>query len=640
MTAKFAKAIPLYLIIAAELTSAADIVFALFIRTLRSHEAVFIFAAVFALLLILHPTRKKALAVTAAAIALLCLAVYGAGFLIWKDFTGSAAYEAPDHGKAELFADKNVMLIAPHEDDDLCILGGAIEEFENYGSRVSVVFVTNGDIHGPESALSRMREAMAAQNRLGVENEDIYFLGYGDSWKEKHIYAANNGETVMSAGGMTETYGTEIHDAYRAGRAYTKGNLVEDIESIILEISPDMIFVCDNDYHDDHVGTSLAFETAMGRLLHENADYKPLVFKGFSYYQGYYGAPDFYDNINLMSAVRFDTLETVRPEYDWEARFRLPVDAGGISHAIKQCTMYKALSEHVTQSAFLQAQNIINSDKVFWQRRTDSLCTTAEINVSSGEAELLTDFKYGDAVEGRMQCMNLGVWSPDDADKTLTVSFEQGADIYSIVLYDAKALDANILDAEIRFDNGRIIHTGALNADGSGNTFEVEEKNIREFTVKLLETEGEGAGLTEIEAFETPIQEVPQLIKIIDADENFVYDYCIDESGTQVFGLYSTNGCSLDECTLEYSGSGTAEIKDGELVVSCPKNGSECTVTLTAPDGINSDTVRFVNRGRLFYLGQAIDEIIYYRRASVINSVSFRAVDYFYIRSHGKSMYI
>ena len=57
-----------------------------------------------------------------------------AGLLCWKDVSRDAGYIAVDNGKAELYAGQKVMLLVPHQDDDINVLGGVIEEYTKYGS--------------------------------------------------------------------------------------------------------------------------------------------------------------------------------------------------------------------------------------------------------------------------------------------------------------------------------------------------------------------------------------------------------------------------------------------------------------------------------------------------------------------------
>lgn len=83
--------------------------------------------------------------------------------------------------ESEFFRDKNVMIIVPHEDDDINLAGGIIEKYIKEGSEVRVVFTTNGDY----SRLGELRleEAINVLAQMGLHEENIFFLGYGDQWR-------------------------------------------------------------------------------------------------------------------------------------------------------------------------------------------------------------------------------------------------------------------------------------------------------------------------------------------------------------------------------------------------------------------------------------------------------------------------
>ena len=135
----------------------------------------------------------------------------------------------------------------PSQDDEMNMLAGTVGEYARSGSEVYLVYSTNGD--ALVSADSRWTEVRNVMEPQGVPAENIIFLGYGDSWRSKHIYDAEDNELMTSAAGFTETYSTETFEPYREGRAYTKKNFLEDLKAVILEIRADIIFCVDYDEH-------------------------------------------------------------------------------------------------------------------------------------------------------------------------------------------------------------------------------------------------------------------------------------------------------------------------------------------------------------------------------------------------------
>ena len=141
------------------------------------------------------------------------------------------SYDFPDVPRDAVYANHDVLVIVPHEDDEVCLLGGVFEAYVRAGSTVRVVFVTNGDSFGGDSGQVRIREAIAALSIVGIPEENVIFLGYGDQWRPKrsHIYHADSDEQMTSHGGFQATYSTPSHPAYHNGTPYTRSNLKADL---------------------------------------------------------------------------------------------------------------------------------------------------------------------------------------------------------------------------------------------------------------------------------------------------------------------------------------------------------------------------------------------------------------------------
>lgn len=105
----------------------------------------------------------------------------------------------------DFYKNKNVMVIVPHQDDEINVAGATIKNYINGGSDVIVVFTTNGDYYGLGKV--RIDEAINAMEKLGVKSENVVFLGYGDKWDTEynHIYHAPDNEIVKSYIGNIET---------------------------------------------------------------------------------------------------------------------------------------------------------------------------------------------------------------------------------------------------------------------------------------------------------------------------------------------------------------------------------------------------------------------------------------------------
>lgn len=451
------------------------------------------------------------------------------------------------------FKNKKVMVIVPHEDDDLLISGQVLPSMYKNGADVRVVFATNGDKR--VSAYTRQSEACNALEKLGIPREKVIFLGYPDGtqlYVGKKAFSFSSGWDHTYAGKGFKDY---HFDRFGTHAKYTAENMVDDIESVVLEYRPDYILAIDFDTHTDHRGVSISFEKAMERILKKESGYTPKVLKCFGYSLAWKSKPDFYA-LNIKSTVMQDreknndpSYETDVPQYRWNNRVRLPIDKKSLSHSILRCSEYKALSEHLSQYAYCYSERIINGDSVYWNRRTDSLTYNADISVSSGDASLLNDFRLigvGNRTVGpNVKLENcVSRFDKNDAQKTVTVKFDSPKTVSCVSLYDNFGLNSNILGGVITFSDGSKVEVPALNADGSETRVVFEPKhNITSFTFKVTEYEGV-AGLDEIEAFENADYDMGfSLIKLKNADtDDYIYNYLItpDEKSLNL-GVYLSN---------------------------------------------------------------------------------------------------
>ena len=165
-----------------------------------------------------------------------------------------------------------------------------------------------------------------------------------------------------------------------------------------------------------------------------------------------------------------------------------------------------------------------------------------------------------------------------------------------IYLYDNPSRTDNIINAEIIFDSGKTIETGPLNSDGSATSVETNADNVSSFVVKITDWDGDAPGLTELEAFETGIENPLRFIKLTDECENFIYDYIIESGDKTKLSLYSYNAPELSTENYRVDCDNKkclAAIESEMIVVACPK-GESCMITVTSKDGF-SDSTRVSN---------------------------------------------
>ena len=499
-------------------------------------------------------------------------------------------YDYVTHGNKKLFDNKKVMIIVPHEDDDMNVASGIIEQYVNSGSNIYLVFTTNGDYW--DFGSTRIQEAIEVSKYYKIPENHIIFLGYADGWSNDnhHIYNATPNEKFFSRNGYSRTYALKSHPAYNDGVLYTYQNYLNDMKNLILEYLPDTIICSDFDPQIEHKATTLFFEKAVGEILKEKNDYHPIILKSFAYCTSWLAPKDYYKT-NLLSTIEPSKHDLII--YSWNDRIRLPIYAEKLSRSLVNCDLYKAISLYRSQRANIASRAIINGDKVFWLRRTDSFLYRSNVRVSSGDAHYLTDFMYlnSDDISDPNHEPFDSLWVPneDDVKRTAWFTFDKPRNLENIILFENPSIDDHIIKLRITLSNGMIYEISDIKE--SGTNIVIHQNNVSGFYIEILEFTGKRAGLTEIEAYEESQPYAFSYVKIMDEHENFVYDYYIDIKGTQNFKLYHYGNykeldpslynieCDNDNCK--------ALIIGNKISVNCPV-GQKCHLYLR---GIEEDEI-------------------------------------------------
>lgn len=344
------------------------------------------------------------------------------------------------------FDNKKVLVIVPHEDDEICVTGGILASLP-CSCKKYVIYTTNGNyIYRTKT---RYMEAIKSCKILGVKKENIIFLGYSDeSYNGKnHMY--NTDEIWTDKYGNTQTSSTKNIREYCYAKTnnhnkFTKENIIKDLKSCISEIMPDYIFCVDLDFHPDHIMTSLCFEKAMGKILHENVNYHPIVFKGFAYENAYLGPNDF--NQEKVIPMQFNYIENrlvSNPYYTKENSINFNINSNTYTRNLRKNILYKAIKQHKSQLLVAKAFSLINPNVIYWSRNTNNLLNVADIKVSSGNKEYLNDFVINDTsnvLNGNKEKIiyDKGIWIPDKRDnkKEINIKFNDYVYVEEMNIYN------------------------------------------------------------------------------------------------------------------------------------------------------------------------------------------------------------
>ena len=185
-------------------------------------------------------------------------------------------------------AEAQLMVIAPHPDDDALMAGGVIERAVQAGLTVQVVYLTNGDYYGYGYALNRQDEAVAAEQLLGVP-ENRLILGYPDGGLNAlHSTYAAASSALQGNSGLTTTFGdrglggTDYHRYVYGTSAKNNGeNLRADLQHVLATYQPTNIIVTSEyDAHDDHAYASVFLHEALNLVAGSNPSYNPTIYEG------------------------------------------------------------------------------------------------------------------------------------------------------------------------------------------------------------------------------------------------------------------------------------------------------------------------------------------------------------------------
>lgn len=170
----------------------------------------------------------------------------------------------------------DVLVVAPHPDDETIGCAGVTLQAVARRERVGIVVLTQGDGHarltavvakkpveqlGPDdfvrAGILRQGHTLRAAASLGVAESDIVFLGYPDGGLAKMYRESGDKPFEQPLTKKQETYPGARRDYHsvRQGKpgSYTRASVLADLEAIIRLRRPRSVYVThENDHHPDH----------------------------------------------------------------------------------------------------------------------------------------------------------------------------------------------------------------------------------------------------------------------------------------------------------------------------------------------------------------------------------------------------
>lgn len=172
----------------------------------------------------------------------------------------------------------DVLVIAPHPDDEVLLAGGALDRAVRTGQHAAVIIVTNGDYTCSRDGYRRQAESVSALTALGLKEEDIHFMGYPDGHLAhlgpkplgpvEHRAATGECTTIDHTWAVRGAARVDEHTR-RTGRAaeLTSDHLAEDLAALLDELRPHDVYLPHIvDRHPDHSEVYRYFRRAIDAL--------------------------------------------------------------------------------------------------------------------------------------------------------------------------------------------------------------------------------------------------------------------------------------------------------------------------------------------------------------------------------------
>lgn len=187
-----------------------------------------------------------------------------------------------------------LMVFSPHPDDETIGAGGLIQRVLRAGGKVRVIFMTSGDgyLEGVESedhithpkakdfrsyGKEREEEARKALATLGVEKENIFFLGFPDGGLCKLLLTFRSDPTVYTSP-FTKENRPPSSEIIVPDTDYDGEDLKREVKRLMIEFQPTLVALTPaEDMHPDHCSTYHFFYDSLKEVHKTNPAIKPEV---------------------------------------------------------------------------------------------------------------------------------------------------------------------------------------------------------------------------------------------------------------------------------------------------------------------------------------------------------------------------
>lgn len=275
----------------------------------------------------------------------------------------------------------SVMIIVPHQDDEILMSAGLIRECVKDNIPCTVVMATNGDYECKDfsKGYARLRESIEGLGVLGLSEDNYKIMGYADTGMPEtesfltHLYQEKQLEKIYPSSCGENTYGLPEKKEYcfeKGGihRPYNRKSFLTDLKDILLEKRPEKIFTTSEfDTHGDHSGLYRFVCEALDQLKGE-ANYAPELYCGLIHSCA---GDEIWPERTGNSFTCPKGLEE-QTSYIWQDRYVLELPKEMCLEEEEKNLKLEALKKHDTAlepDAYEFLMAFIKNEEIFWKLR-------------------------------------------------------------------------------------------------------------------------------------------------------------------------------------------------------------------------------------------------------------------------------
>ncbi len=163
---------------------------------------------------------------------------------------------------------EHLLLIVPHQDDEILLGAGLIYELLKQDKKVTVCIATNGDYGCKDysKGRGRLRESLLGLKTIGLSSENVIFLGYADTGMLREesflmkLYNSEESGKIIPSAISDKTYGLEEkpdfhYECFQEHGDYCRDVFLGDLRELLVKTKPDTVLTTHkSDLHGDHEG--------------------------------------------------------------------------------------------------------------------------------------------------------------------------------------------------------------------------------------------------------------------------------------------------------------------------------------------------------------------------------------------------